>query len=110
MTVGLTDWQKERAAEYIGKGWTLAEAAMILKCSKEEIMDALELQSVGAKEEETSAEYREGFANGYRMALTHIRLYGEEGAHEHWQYLLLPWRKRRKAYAPPAFLRIHGGS
>jgi len=105
MAMALNELQKERAAGYVAKGWTVAETAMILGRSKEEIMDALELkweEAVG-KEEQTIPEYREGFANGYRMALTHIRLYGEEGAHEHWQYLLLPWRKRKKGGVPPAF-------
>ena len=49
----------------------------------------------------TSGEYREGFEAGYRMALTHVNLYGLEQARVHCNTNLLPWRDEG-LYEPPA--------
>ena len=47
----------------------------------------------------------EAFADGYRMALAHVKLHGMEAAHEHWQWVLTPWVQKGLDDVPPAFLR-----
>ena len=105
MSVTLTEWQVGRARGFIAKGWTLAETAMILGCSKEEVMDALELTWTETieRKEKTSIEYREGYTNGYRMALAHVRMHGLRPGHENYQRVLVPWSKEKEAGVPPAF-------
>jgi len=102
----LTDWQKDRLVGYIAKGYTVAEAAMIVGCSQAEVMDALEISWEEAIGQETLPQYREDFTNGYRMALTHVTLHGTGAAYDHWWHRMVSWSKSKRAGRAPAFLRI----
>ena len=88
MAIALTEWQSTRAVEWYAKGLTIAEIAIVL--GRSDIVVATALQLAGArapsrvtKQHEREAQYRDGFAAGYRLALGHAKMHGQEAAHKH---------------------------
>ena len=43
----------------------------------------------------------EAFADGYRMALAHVKLHGMKATHEHWWRVLTPWVRGGLDSIPP---------
>ena len=112
MAVALTDWQTKYAVKWFEAGITVTDIAMIL--GRSDIIVATALQLVGAqspsrrtKQDERDAQYREGFAAGYRLALGHAKMHGQEAAHKHWRLRLLLWVRDGSDDVPPELLRVY---
>jgi len=112
MAIALTDWQTERAIKWHGNGLTVAEIAVIL--GRSEITVATTLQLAGArsparrtKQRDRDAQYRQGFGAGYRLALGHAKIHGQEAAHKHWRLRLLSWVRDGSDDVPPELLTVY---
>ena len=114
MAETLTDWQSARAAEWYAKGLTIAEIAIVL--GRSDIVVATALQLAGArspprvtKQRDRDAQYRDGFAAGYRLAITHAKIHGQEAAHKHWRLRLLSWIRDGADDVPLELLTVYRG-
>ena len=106
MTIALTDWQTKYAVKWFEAGITVTDIATIL--GRSDIVVAAALQLAGAqapprvtKQHERDGQYRDGFAAGYRLALGHAKIHGQEAAHKHWRGRLVSWVRDGADDVPP---------